>query len=185
MGAPTEHEIERGVRYGLLMVFVTGIRRGDPGAVVNAVAGVVGTYVPDFVEWTFDVELRSWHRAYIETAMITHAIGMLGPYEDVWWWDHLTHTHSATIIGGAAYVVSRRQGRDPRPRVIAAVVCLGLLWELLEYAIQAVARWLGVDAILVPYGAKDTALDLVFDLVGAMLVLAVGDRVLDDLATEA
>ncbi|GAB3670520.1 hypothetical protein [Halopiger thermotolerans] len=176
---------ERGIRYALLAVFVEGIRRRDPGAVVNAIVAAMGTYLPDLVERAYGVELRPWQRAYVQSAMITHAVGMLGPYDDVWWWDHLTHAHSSSILGGAVFAISRRRGRDPGPRVVAAVVCLGLLWELVEYAVHAAGDRLGIDPVLVSYGKKDTALDVVFDLVGAALVLAFGDCVLDDPAADA
>ncbi|RKD88989.1 hypothetical protein [Halopiger aswanensis] len=178
-------EVERGIRYALLAVFGLGVRRRDPGAVVNAVVAAIGTYLPDLAERASGVELRPWQRIYVQTAMITHAIGMLGPYDDVWWWDHLTHTHSSSILGGAVFAISRHRGRDPRPRVIAAVVCFGLLWELVEYAVHAVGNRLGVEPVLVSYGKRDTVLDLVFDLVGATLVLAFGDRILGDLGDSA
>jgi len=178
-----ECEPKRGIRYALVTVFVVGVRQRNPGAVVNAVLATIGTYLSDAVERTYGIELRPWHHLYIDTAMITHAVGMLGPYDDVGWWDHLTHTHSATILGGAVFAISRRRGRDPRPRVIAVVAVFGVLWEIAEYAIHATADRLGVEPILVTYGKTDTALDLLFDLLGAVLVLAFGDRVLGELAT--
>lgn len=181
--ASSERLVKRGIRYALVTVFVVGIRQRDPGAAVNAVLAAIGTYLTDVVERAYGIELRAWQRLYVDTAMISHAVGMLGPYDDVRWWDHLTHTHSATILGGAVFAISRRNGRDPRPRVIAAVACFGILWELLEYAVHVGADRLGFDPILVTYGKTDTALDLLFDLVGAVLVLALGDRVLGELAT--
>ncbi|AEH39354.1 hypothetical protein [Halopiger xanaduensis] len=176
-------QAERGIRCALLVVFALGVRRRDPGAVVNAIVAAIGTYLPDLAERTYGVDIRPWQRVYVQVAMITHAIGMLGPYDDVWWWDHLTHTHSSSILAGVVFASSRRRGRDPRPRVVAVVACLGLLWEIVEYAVHAAGRRLGVEPVLVSYGKKDTVLDLVFDLVGAVLVLAFGDRVLGNLAT--
>lgn len=184
MRIPTDLGGEHGSRYALLTVFLVGLRRRDPGAIVNAAIAAIGTYLPDFVERAYGVELRPWQRAYVNTAMVTHAVGMLGPYDEVWWWDHLTHAHSSSILGGIVYAASRRRGHDPGPRVVAVVVCLGLLWELAEYAIHATANRLGLEPILVTYGPKDTLLDIVFDLIGALLVLAFGDRVLGELAAE-
>ena len=184
MRIPTDLGGEHGTRYALLTVFLVGLRRRNPGAVVNAAIAAIGTCLPDFVERAYGVELRPWQRAYVNTAMVTHAVGMLGPYDEVWWWDHLTHAHSASILGGIVYAASRRRGRDPGPRVVAVVVCLGLCWEIAEYAIHAAANRLGFEPILVTYGPKDTLLDIVFDLIGALLVLAFGDRVLGELAAE-
>ncbi|NKE35331.1 hypothetical protein GWG54_05790 [Natronococcus sp. JC468] len=176
---------ERRIRCALVAVFVVGVRRRDPGAVVNAAVAAVGTHLPALAERAYGIEFRPWQRVYVQTAMITHAIGMLGPYDDVWWWDHLTHVHSSSILGGAVFAISRHRGRDPRPRVVAAVVCLGLVWEIVEYGVHAAGKRFGIEPVLVSYGKRDTVLDLGFDLVGAILVLALGDRVLGDLAAEA
>ena len=175
---------ERGVRVALLGVFVLGLRRRNLGAAVNAVLALFGTFVPRYLERLYDVEFEPWQRFYVGTAMVTHAVGMLGPYDDVWWWDHLTHTHSATLVGGLVHVVSRRRGTDPAPRVVTAVAVLGVLWELAEYSIHRVANALGIEPILMTYGKKDTVFDLCFNALGALIVLAFGDEVLQNLAGE-
>ncbi|WP_126664322.1 hypothetical protein [Haloterrigena salifodinae] len=185
MNASTECRTKRGIRYALLAVFVVGLRRRDAGAVANAVVATIGTFLPDLAERAYDIKLRPWQRMYVRSAMLTHAIGMLGPYDDIRWWDHLTHMHSSSILGGVVFAISRRQGRDPRPRVVAVVVCLGLLWEIVECAVHTAGNRLGFEPVLVSYGTKDTVLDLVFDLIGALLVLAFGDRVLGDFAADA
>jgi len=177
-----ERAAERGVRAGLVAVLVAGVRRRDPGAVVNAAVAFAATYAPDVAERVFGLEFRPWQRAYVDGAMLTHAVGMLGPYDDVWWWDHLTHAHSSTLVGSAAFAAARRRGDDPRPRVVAAVAVAGLCWELLEYVIHATANRLGLEPVLVTYGKRDTALDLVFNFVGAAVVLLLGDRALENFA---
>jgi hypothetical protein len=175
-------KVEHGIRSGILAVFAIGVRRRDPGAVVNAVLGLIATDIPRIAERRYDIEFRPWQRVYVETAMLTHAIGMLGPYDDIWWWDDLTHTHSSTILGGFVYAVARRRDRDPSSRVVAVTVCAGLLWELAEYAIHTTANRFGFEPILVSYGKTDTLQDLVFNLFGALLVLTFGERLLGDLA---
>ena len=182
MATSPGRSVERAIRQAISAVFLLGFRWRNPGAIVNAVLAFGGTYVPDIVERAFDVEFHPWQRAYVGAAMFTHAWGMLGPYDDVWWWDHLTHTLSASVLGGFVFVSARRRGLDPRPRVLATVVGLGLLWELLEYAIHATADRLGLEPILVFYDRADTYGDLAFNVVGAVLVLVLGDRVLGNLA---
>ncbi|WP_255196492.1 hypothetical protein [Halorarius litoreus] len=172
--------IEQGIRCGILVVGLVGIRRRNPGAVVNAVVAFAMTFVPDIVERRHGVELRPWHRVYTAIAMLTHAVGMLGPYDDIWWWDHLTHVHSASLLGGVVHVACRRKEQDPRPRVLGVVVGVGLLWEVLEYGIHSVARRFDREPLLVSYGPLDTAFDLVFDALGALLVVVLGDRLLDE-----
>ena len=182
---PAGQTVERGIRAAIFAVFLTGLRRRDPGAVANAVLSLAVTYLPELVERRYGVELRPWQRVYAESAAVTHAVGMLGPYDDVWWWDHLTHAHSATLLGGLVHTVSRRRGRDPRPRVVATVALAGVVWELVEYGSHAVADRIGFEPILVHYGRRDTLLDLLFDLAGALLVLAFGDRLLGNLVEDA
>lgn len=170
--------VERGIRYGIGVVFVVGLRQRRWRAVVNAVVAIACTYLPDVIENRYEVEFLPWQRAYTATAMFTHAVGMLGPYEDTWWWDDITHTHSATLLGGLTHVLARRRGQNPRPRVLAVVGCLGLGWELMEYTIHAAANRLDFEPVLVPFGKKDTLFDLCFDTLGALFVIAFGDRLL-------
>jgi hypothetical protein len=170
--------VERSVRYAIVGVFGVGLRRRNWGAVVNAVLALVATSLPDALERQYGVEFRPWQRLYASVSMLTHAVGMLGPYDEEGWWDHVTHTLSATLFGGFVYAAAHRRDRYPRLRVLAAIGCGGVVWELLEYAIHAISDRLGVESVLVPYSARDTALDLVFNFLGALLVLAFGDRFL-------
>lgn len=173
----------RGIRGGIAGVFAAGVRRGNPGAVVNGAVSFVLSYLPHLVERSYDVEFRLWQRTYLSSAMLAHAVGMLGLYDEEgpWWWDHLTHTLSSTLLGGIAHVAAVRRGRDPRRAVVAAIGIGGLCWEALEYGIHAVTERLGIEPVLIPYSARDTALDLLFDLVGGALVVGFGDRLLDNL----
>jgi len=169
------------LRYAIIAVFIIGIRQRNPGAVVNAVLAYFGTCVPDIVERESAIEFRPWQRLYVATAMLLHAIGMLGPYDDIRGWDHVTHTLSASIVGGATFVAAKRRGKDPLRPTLGSVITLGVLWEITEYLIHATANRLGVNPILVFYSRKDTVLDLVFNLVGAFLVIVFGNRYLANL----
>ena len=173
--------IERAIRTGIAVFFAEGLRTRSPGAVVNALVAFVGAHLPAILERCRIVELRPWQRIYVETAMLTHAAGMLGPYDDIWWWDHLTHIHSSTVLGGLIHVLSRRLGVDPKPRVVTGVLTMGILWEVMEYIVHVASRRVGLEPILVSYGKIDTLLDLVFNLVGAALVLVFGDALLGNL----
>ena len=174
-------EAEHGIRYAIIAVLIIGFCQRRWRAVVNAIITIAATYLPGVIEDHYDVEFLPWQRVYAATAMFTHAAGMLGPYEDEdtwWWWDNLTHTHSATLLAGLVHAAARRRSRDPRPRVLAAVVCLGILWEFTEYTIHTAANRFGFEPVLVPFGKKDTLFDLCFNTLGALLVLAFGDRFL-------
>ena len=176
---------QRGLRGAIIAVITAGVRRRNLGAVVNGMLALVAAYLPRMIERRRDVEFRPWQRVYTGAAMFLHAAGMLGLYDDTWWWDHLTHTLSATLLGGFVHIAAHDRGRDPRPRVLAAIVGGGVLWEFMEYAVHALTDHLGLQPVLIPYSARDTLLDLVFDLVGALLVLAFGDRALRNFTRDA
>ena len=178
MQPAAERLVVQSVRSAIVAVFVEGLRRRNPGVIANAAPAFVATYLPGVIERRHGVEFLPWQRVYAVASMLTHSIGMLGYYEDVGWWDHLTHVHSATLLSGLVHVVSRRRGRNPRTDVLGAVVVGGVLWELIEYAIHAAARRLGVEPVLINYGKRDTVLDIVFNLVGALVVIVTGDRLL-------
>lgn len=172
---------ERGIRCGIIAVFVAGVRRWNPGAILNAVLALATASLPALIERQYGIEFRPWQRVYTTTAMFAHAVGMLGLYDDEdwwWWWDHLTHTLSATLLGGFVHAAARRRGRDPHLHVLATIVGGGVLWELLEYAVHALTDRLGLQPVLIPYSARDTLGDLAFNLFGALLVRLFGDRLL-------
>ena len=170
--------VELSIKGTLLAVFVEALRQRNQNAIVNAVLMFTATSLPDVAERRYSVEFRPWQRVYVELALLAHAVGFLGPYDDVWWWDHVTHTLSATLLGGIFHVVAQFRGRNPERDVLASIVGGGVLWESLEYVIHLVSDRLGVEPMLVHYGPRDTLKDLLFNLLGGLLVIVFGDRLL-------
>jgi len=178
----------RATKVGIALAFLAGVRRRDPSVVVNGVLSLAFTALPRALESGFDVRFRPWHRLWVSVAALVHTLGMLGPYDRVWWWDHLAHTLSGVVVAGATDAVLRAQAADGDPTrdrshsraaVVAGVtLAFGVLWEALEYVIHAVARLFGFEPLLVHYGRRDTLADLFFDLVGAGLVIRFGRRAL-------
>ena len=168
------------------LVLAEAIRRRDGAAVVNATASlgvacvaVTGAVGFDFAGASFVVpELAVW----AAVAGLLHSLGMLGPYESVWWWDHVTHTVSAALLAALVYAgVLVTVGESWSPVVVAAATvgytfAAGVCWELVELLARAAGDRYDIDPVLVHYGWMDTALDLVFDVVGAVGVLAVDGR---------
>ena len=122
-------------------------------------------------------ELSLW----IAVAGVAHSYGMLGPYDQIWWWDHLTHPLSAALIAALIYagvLVSIDHLSIPVDgNLVWAVVVLlallaGVFWELIELLARDLGRQFGVPPVLEHYGRLDTVMDLLFDVVGAVGVLA-------------
>lgn len=170
-------------------LLVLGVVVGDPGAVVNAAMALGVTFLPTLLERDLEVTLSSRLTLYVTVAVGLHAVGMFGPYDHVWWWDHLTHTLSATVVAGVGYTLVRvleehSDAISTPPEfefvfVVLFTMALGVSWEVLEFAARVAARWLGMAPVLVQYGLDDTLVDLLFDAVGAVVVATLGRQSLE------
>ncbi|MFB6301007.1 MAG: hypothetical protein ABEH65_12190 [Halobacteriales archaeon] len=120
--------------------------------------------------------LSAWQICYISVALFAHPIGGLyGFYATVWWYDHLTHTLSATLVAAIGYflvkTVTLKTG-DQRWLVpvftMVFVLTAGVIWEIVELHVD----WLTI------YSYNDTILDYVFNTLGGLLVVLAGPHVL-------
>lgn len=103
-------------------------------------------------------------------------------YADLWWWDHLTHAASASLVAGLGYVVVRAvdehtdalvvPGRYTVVVTLVIVLAVGVYWEVLEFAVGHVS--VGGETALTQYGVGDTVEDLAFDALGGLVAAAVG-----------
>lgn len=124
---------------------------------------------------------------WLSAAGLLHTIGMFGPYDSVWWWDHCTHTLSAALLAAVIYAILvvtdptiALVGSGPVVWIGGTVLCtlaLGVVWEFLELLAREIGDREGIDPVLEYYGLRDTVADLAFDVVGAVLVIALDLRV--------
>ncbi|QKY20018.1 hypothetical protein B4589_006360 [Halolamina sp. CBA1230] len=171
----------------LVGALAVGYRRGNTPAVVNTAAVLCLTLLPPAAGWLFGdgpatAGLPSLTFA-TAVAGFLHALGMLGRYESVGWWDHLTHTISAALLAALLYAGLLVLA----PSIAAAgallgTLALGVLWEVGELIAREVAERYDIEPVLVHYGRRDTALDLVFDAVGAGLVVVLDLRLFHPVA---
>ncbi len=168
----------------LVGLVVVAVRRRDVAAAVNAVAALALALLPLVLRAVAPGQVSGWAAltAWVAGAGILHTLGMLGLYESrLWWWDHLTHLVSAALLAAllyAALLVAPPEvaGLESTAWTVPAVtlaftVVVGVFWELIELAAREVGDRFDVEPVLVHYGWRDTALDLVFDLLGAALVV--------------
>ena len=184
------HRLARAVQLLIVAVLLIGLVRRNVPVVVNAAAGLGVTALPAVLRRDFDVPLDPRLGLLITTAVCLHAVGMLGLYETTWWWDHLTHTLSATIVAAIGYTVTRAfdlhsdavhfPDRFLIVFVLLFTLSFGVFWEVLEFAARGVGEAIGADPVVVQYGVEDTMLDLVFDVAGAAVVALFGVRRLHD-----
>lgn len=174
---------------GIVAALLEGIRRESGAVVVNAVVALGATAVPSTVLLPLGVGTPAlmWNLTlWVAAAGFLHTLGMLGFYESVAWWDHLTHTLSAGVLAAVFYPASivtteLRAGTLEWTLTVAGLtvgltLLAGIAWELLELVARELGERYDVEPVLVHYGRRDTALDLVFDVIGAVAVLALDVR---------
>jgi hypothetical protein len=179
------HSVTLLLQAGLVVTAVEGARRRDVAAAVNGLVSLCAALLPAAVAAAGSVDFGPILPLWVAFAGLLHSVGMLGPYDSTWWWDHVTHTVSAALVAALVYAgvvtVARAGGVGLGPGAagavtVALVFAVGVFWELVELAARRAGERFGVEPVLVHYGPRDTAFDLVFDLVGALAVVTADFR---------
>ena len=174
---------------GIFALFIVSVRRRDVAAGINAAVSLIVALLPAVVEIGLQATLsRSISfgpalPAWLAAAGFLHSLGMLGPYDSTWWWDHITHTVSAALVAALLYagvIVTLPDVTaigDSSGLVVTVTLvftfAVGVFWELIELVAREVGARLDIEPVLIHYGWRDTALDLGFDVVGALIVVGV------------
>ncbi|MFB6084269.1 MAG: hypothetical protein ABEJ94_08505 [Halorientalis sp.] len=193
----TQARLSWGMELALVGILLIGLYRGAQGVVVNTAVALLVTQLPPLLERDFGIPMDPALTLWLTTAVFLHALGTLGLpwtglsfYQSVWWWDHLTHGLSASVVAAAGYATARSfdahaDGVSLPPKfmfvfILLFVLAFGVLWEVLEFLITEVSAAFGLGTFLTQYGLGDTMLDLVFDTVGAVVVALWGTAHLSD-----
>jgi hypothetical protein len=194
-GVPVNSRVvTRFARAGIVAVLAVGAFTLNVSVIVNATGALAVSYLPGVLQRDLDVPLPPWAATYVAVAVFLHGIGMVALYDDVWWWDHLTHVLSASVVAGVGYVAvtafDEHHARVyiPQPYlgayVVAFTVAAGVVWEVGEETMRVLAIALGFDPVLIVYGLEDSILDLVFNAAGGVVVALFGQGTLRDTARE-
>ncbi|WP_435347611.1 hypothetical protein [Haloarchaeobius sp. HRN-SO-5] len=195
-----QHALTRMMQIALVGLLFVGIDRRNPGIVVNTLVGIGVTLLPSFLERDYGIPMDAGLTLWITSAAFLHALGTVGIpgvagtfYKNsyTWWWDHMTHALSSSLVAAAGYATVRaidehREDIYVPPRltfvfVLAFVMAFGVVWELLEFGLGVVADMSGGgEAVLIQFGVDDTMRDLVFNAVGGIVVALWGQAYLTD-----
>lgn len=189
-----QSQLTRFLQLLLVGIAALGVVEGTFSITFNALISLAVTFIPSLLERDLDIVLDPALALWITLAVFLHSFGALGPYKNVWWWDHMTHAFSSSIIAAAGYIAVRALDTHSEdisfPRkwmpvsLVAFVMAFGVVWEVIEFVIGLISNRTGVK-VLTQYGLEDTMKDLIFDSVGALLVAFFGEAHLSGLIDQA
>ena len=190
-----QEQVTRAMEVCLVGILLVGVVRANVGIVVNAGIALLVTFLPAILKRDYGIPMDAGLTLWITTAVFLHAVGTLGPYSDgtaVFGiaWDNVTHTLSSSLVAAIGYATTRALDEHTDdiyfpPRftfvfILLFVVAFGVIWEVIEFAIGGLATTLGSGSILTQYGLEDTMMDLVFDVLGGVIVAIWGTAYLSD-----
>jgi hypothetical protein len=159
--------------------------RGDWSNTFLTLTVVALTVVPAFVMRQHRVHVPAEFQ-FLATAFafLTLFLGSVRDfYYRFWWWDMVLHLGSGFLLGVVGWIAlfvlnnTDRLPRGIRPAfqcvfAVSFAVTLGVLWEIFEYAVDSL--WPHVNMMSLETGVADTMNDLIVNLVGALVVGAMG-----------
>ncbi|WP_115865389.1 hypothetical protein [Halorussus litoreus] len=175
-----ERWLVRGLQLVLLGISAYGLSRGQTGILVNGLVSFGVTLVPAFLRQDTSISLDVTHVLVLSVAVVVHAVGALGLYQTIPWYDSVAHALSASIVAGAGYATVKAVDRNSEQTTLPAglqfafilvfVMAFGVFWEILEFGTGLASELLGGEPVLAQYGLDDIVYDLVFNQVGAVVV---------------
>lgn len=187
-----QRRLTRGMQFVLVGIVAYGVVAGAPKAITNGGLGLFVTLLPALLERNYNIPLDPWLGVWITAAVFFHTIGSAGFYARVWWWDHLTHSLSASLIAGAGYTTLRAVDlhneairiptRFAFVFILVVVLAFGVVWELFEFGLDLLADETGITMPLAQHGLDDTVLDMTYNTLGALVVATFGQAHLSGVA---
>lgn len=185
-------QLSRAMQVVLGTLFVWGVLRLDVPTIANAGVALAITFLPALLERDYSLPLEPGLVFWITIAVFLHSLGSAGLYDSVAQFDSLTHALSATVVAAAGYAVVRAIDLHAPsvylpPNATFALILLfvlaaGVVWELVEFAIDQGTRRLGMETALAQHGIDDTATDLLYDLLGGVVAAVWGSIYLTDVS---
>ena len=198
IGERRQKQLTHLMELALVGMFFVGLERGNTGILVNTAVALGVTQLVPILERDVGIPMDPALTLWITAAVFLHALGTVGIpgteldsfYRQVWWWDHMTHALSASVVAAAGYATARAVDLHSRdvflpPRfmfvfILLLTIAFGVVWEVFEFALAEAAAVTGGAPVLTQYGLHDTLFDLVFDTLGAVVVATWGTAYLTD-----
>lgn len=185
----------RAIQASLLGLAVALAVRGRPGLALNTGLMLGIALLPELLRRRTDHRLNPVLSLLVVLSPFLHAIGALGLYRSLPVFDQVAHGVSAALVAGVGYVTVRVVDDEYETveipgslRVLFVLIfttSFGVIWEVLEFSTALLAEVVGGEPLLAQYGVADVVLDILFDVIGAVVVAAWGTRYFEGLRAVA
>ena len=187
-----QRQLARAMQLLLVALFVYGLWSRQIAVVTNAALAIAITFIPPVLERDYQVTIEPGLVLWMTAAVFLHALGTAGLYDVLSTWDHLTHTLSATVVAAAGYASLRAIHLHASgvylPKwamfgfLLVFMLAMSVIWEILEFFVDQGALLFGMEPILAQHGIDDTIVDMIFNLIGSIIVAAWGTVYLVELS---
>ena len=98
------------VMFGVLLV---GFWKRNVPIIANAGVALAIAQIVPLLERDYGIPLDAGLTLWITSAVFLHAFGTIGVpggdsfYRTIWWWDHMTHALSSSVVAGVGYATVR------------------------------------------------------------------------------
>lgn len=160
-------------------VLVIGLYEFSVAIIVNALFSLAVSFTPALLEWDYKTPAFMGITFWITVAVLMHAVGVLGPYDHIWWWDSFLHAFGSFLVASVGYAfvkaIKEHSKEVALPSnfmsifIILFTMAIGVIWEIIEYAATILALQVGVEPIVTPDVLNDTLLDLILDFLGGLI----------------
>lgn len=171
----TERRIAVVLQLFLFAVVCFGLVTLNVTVVITAGIALLVTLIPTVLAREFGYTLNPGLMLLLTLAVSIHTAGAMGLYERFVWFDSMAHTVSATVVASIGYASFRAleihsEEIDVPARfrvlfILVFVLAIGVAWEVIEFAL---------GDLMTVYGINDIVTDMVFNLVGAVIVAVWG-----------
>lgn len=187
----SEERLVRVLQVALVAITVYGLVRLQFELVLNAGLPLAVTFLPAILRREYRYTMDAGIVLLLSVAVFLHALGSLGFYVQYSWYDEITHTVSAVLVAGIGYAtltaLERHSSEIDLPAklrgifILVFVLAFSVAWEVFEFGAVWLSQMLGVTSPVQVFGIDDIVTDMIFNVVGGIIVAVWGAEYFDDL----
>ncbi len=187
----SEIRLVRVLQVALAVIAVYGLVRLQFALALNAGLPLAVTFLPAVLRREYHYTMDAGLVLLLSVAVFLHALGSLGLYVQYSWYDEITHTVSAILVAGIGYATLTALERHsseihlpPKLRgvfILVFVLAFSVAWEVFEFGAVWLSHLVGVTSPVEVFGIDDIVTDMIFNVVGGLIVAVWGAKYFDDL----